>query len=708
LLIIFGMFLTLTSIKAQVASRAYLQEIKKDISLPQVADNNVIRLFQIQGNIIAVTENGIYRKTKVGWTGNPNGFSWKTACVDIKGKVWLATDDFIQNEDGTVKIDLPEYAGGDSILCLFWEDKTLYAGTSSGLLAWNGSWKSIEAAKGKRVNAIALENNGDLWVATNDGLLQRKAGEWVNLDDVLMANGTKRMYLSLYTPDNGNYVLFGGLFTVGCIAENGDNWMWTGSDGLPYGPVTTIWSNKNVLWLGTAKGAIKKDKTWHYYLGKRWLPDNKVNDILPIDEHTVWIATPQGISQIQEVEMTLPEKAAIYEDVIQKRHIRRGLVNVSHLSVHGDLSSSKTINEDNDGLWTSTYLAAECFRYAVTKDPEARENAIRTFEAMERLETVSGIPGLPARSFAMVTDSVVQSRSPHPKLWRPSPDGKWQWLDDTSSDEIVGHMFALPLFYDLVADNEMEQRIKVLVQRLMDHIIDNDFRLIDYDGKPTRWGIWTPDSLNNSTNWAYEKDLYSLEILSFLKAAVYITGSPKYEKTYRQLIEKYHYVENMLQAKKYGPFENSHSDDILTYFPYYSLSRYAAKDEYCFQYQKSLERTWAVSRPDKMPAWNIIASIVLQKDCGLQIALEQLQEYPVDLIDWSIQNSHRWDLQEDPMVGRGGDKQATRPIPIPESGISRWNTNPRKFDTGRKGTREETGTYFLLPYWMARYHGLFK
>jgi len=357
-------------------------------------------------------------------------------------------------------------------------------------------------------------------------------------------------------------------------------------------------------------------------------------------------------------------------------------------------------------VWTSTYLAAECFRYAVTKDPEAKENAIRTFEAMARLETVSGISGLPARSYAMVTDSVVQSRSPHPKRWRPSPDPKWQWLDDTSSDEVVGHLFALPLFYDLVADNTMKQRIKILMQQLMDHIIDNDFRLIDYDGKPTRWGIWTPDSLNHSTNWAYEKGLYSLEILSFLKAAVYITGKPKYEKTYRQLIEKHHYAENILQAKKYGPFENSHSDDILTYFPYYSLSRYARQDEYWPLYQKSLERTWRVSQSDKMPAWNIIASIVLQKDCDLGIALEQLQQYPFDLIDWSMNNSHRWDLQEDPMVDRGGDKQATQPIPISESGISRWNTNPRKFDTGRNGTREETGTYFLLPYWMARYHNL--
>ncbi len=60
-----------------------------------------------------------------------------------------------------------------------------------------------------------------------------------------------------------------------------------------------------------------------------------------IDEYTVWIATPNGISQIQQVEMTLEEKAAQFEKVIDARHNRRGLVNVSHLTVPGDISSSK-------------------------------------------------------------------------------------------------------------------------------------------------------------------------------------------------------------------------------------------------------------------------------------------------------------------------------------------------------------------------------
>jgi hypothetical protein len=325
---------------------------------------------------------------------------------------------------------------------------------------------------------------------------------------------------------------------------------------------------------------------------------------------------------------------------------------------------------------------------------------------LEWLEQVTGISGLPARSYAMKSDSIVQSRSPHPKKWRPSPNPDWQWLDDTSSDEIVGHILGISLFYDLVADNAQKERVKDLVTRIMNHIIDNDFHLIDYDGKPTRWGIWHPDSLNNSMNWAYEKGLYSLELLSFLKAAVYLTGNPKFENTYQQLIKEHHYAENTVDAKKYGPYENSHSDDILTYFPYYSMFRYAKNDDYWPLYRKSLERTWNVSRPDKMPVWNIIATVALEKDCDVGIAVKELQDYPLDLIDWTMKNSHRWDLQKDPMVDRSKKEQATIPIPSAASGISRWNTNPRRFDTGTGGEREETGTYFLFAYWMARYHGI--
>ena len=40
--------------------------------------------------------------------------------------------------------------------------------------------------------------------------------------------------------------------------------------------------------------------------------------------------------------------------------------------------------------------------------------------------------------------------------------------------------------------------------------------LVGVDGTHTKWGVWSPQSLNHDPEWAPEKPLNSLEILSFL------------------------------------------------------------------------------------------------------------------------------------------------------------------------------------------------
>jgi len=681
----------------------YLQEIKTDIQLPEQAEKNVVKLFSNQGHPIAVTSNGVFRNKNGKWTGNVFGTAWRTATIDSKGEIWLASAHAIQKEGDANKIELPDFAQKDTILCLFWEnEKTLQIGITNGLLTYNGTWNVLPLAKGKRVNAVVKDSKNDLWLATNNGLLRRMDGKWLNLDDDMMAYGLKRTYLALENRNEKSEVIFGGLFSVGCIAENGDHWLLRGADGLPYGPITSIHSFGETIWLGTNIGAIKKDKSWHYYNGKRWLPGDKVNDILPVDAHTTWIATPQGISQIQEVEMTLDQKAAAFEERIKLRHDRYGMVSGTRLMTPGDLSTSTYGPDDNDGLWTSIYLAAECYRYAVTKDPEARKNAIKAYEAMEKLETVTGISGFPARSLVAANESTGEGGE-----WHLSSDGKWKWKGDTSSDELVGHMFAYPLFYDLVAEGEMKERVKGLVHRIMSHIVDHHYQLIDLDGKATRWAVWTPDSLNFKPNWWYERGINSMQILSFLKAASHITNDPKFEKAYQELTQKHHYAENMVVQKMYGPFDINHSDDELAFLPNYILMRYANDPKLLPTYIKGTQRSWNAEQADRIPIWNIISSAALNKDCDLKIALEELQQIPMDMITWTMENSHRWDLSKDQLCDRFGKAQAVRPIPTPERGISKWNSNTYIYDSGSNGSGEDDGAYFLLPYWMGRYHGYF-
>jgi hypothetical protein len=173
------------------------------------------------------------------------------------------------------------------------------------------------------------------------------------------------------------------------------------------------------------------------------------------------------------------------------------------------------------------------------------------------------------------------------------------------------------------------------------------------------------------------------------------------------LIQKLHYAENTLHAKMSDPYQNSHSDDILAYLPYYTLFRYSTDLKSHPVYTHSLERAWKVAEPERTPLWNIIASVSLKKDCDLKNALRELELIPMDMITWTMENSHRWDLPMDQLSGRSGENQSVRPIPTPEAGIIKANSNPRQYDSGSDGAYEDDGAYFLLPYWMGRYHKLF-
>lgn len=702
------LFLLSQSLLVQAQSHTFLQDVKRTIVLPEGVQGPVVKLLKSGDQVIVITSKAVLRFHADKWKVNKVGQNWINGALAPDGKLWLASRTSVQQENSTSALSLP-IAVGDSITCLFWENnQTLHVGTTKGMYTRKGSEPFTETIKKQRINAIEKDANGNLWVATITNLWRRQDSRWYDLNKSLMSNSNEGKYYTLVPANGGKDMLFSAPWTVSCIAGDGNHWVKRGADGLPYGSVTSLSQGFGQIWMGTSKGAIKFDSSWHYYAGKRWLADDKVLALLQLDPNKVWIATPEGISEIVQQAMTLEQKSIVFEKIIEKRHNRFGLINLSKLKVAGDLSTSYTENEDNDGLWTACYFAAECFRFGGTKEKEAKVNAIRTFEALERLEKITGISGYPARSYAPDTVKVEQSKSPHPKQWHFSADGKWQWLDDTSSDEITGHLFTLPLFYDLVADESQKKRVKELALRIVDHVLDNNFHLIDLDGKPTRWGIWHPDSLNKSPNWMYERGLNSLQLLSFLKTARYFSDNPKYVKVYNQLVKEHGYLNNARYAKMVEPYEVSHSDDILNFFPYYNLFQYGKNDPDHEAFVQSLRRSWNAVRSDRMPVWNVMTSALLSKDCDLKIAQEELEQYPVDLINWTMNNEHRWDLKLDQLVSRSNRKQTLVALPSGESGVSRWNTNPKHLVAGDGGKTEESGSYYLFAYWMGRYYNFWK
>src|SRR5205823_4982252 len=87
-----------------------------------------------------------------------------------------------------------------------------------------------------------------------------------------------------------------------------------------------------------------------------------------------------------------------FDRKVRSRHIRYGLAGERRLPTGGDVASSEIVDTDNDGGWSSYYLAGQAFRFAATGSEEARRNAWEVFGALERLQSIHSLPGFPART----------------------------------------------------------------------------------------------------------------------------------------------------------------------------------------------------------------------------------------------------------------------------------------------------------------------
>lgn len=414
--------------------------------------------------------------------------------------------------------------------------------------------------------------------------------------------------------------------------------------------------------------------------------------------------------KVSKKEMTLRTKADHFERIIRERHVKHGFVRELKLDVQGEPEKGGFLHhDDNDGLWTSLYVAAMSFKYAVEKDTETRKWAKESFNALEWLVDITGVPGFPARS---IVEAGEPARFKYDGEWHPDSSGHWEWKGDTSSDELDGHFFAYSIYYDLVADKMDKRWIRSLVSKVMDHIIGNDWYLVDVDGKPTRWGVWNPKQLNHNKpvhgvkdeDWIVEHGLNSLEILSHLKVAYHITGNRKYQDRYLKLIKKHGYAENTVEQKITVPYRIHHGDDQLAFLAYYPLLKYETDPKLLEIYRKSLQRTWDFERPERNPWWNITYCAYMPGDCAVMDSVRTLREIPWEQINWRKENSKRKDVEKDPGYRVAGKEQSKEVLPYSDFVLQRWNGNPYLLDTGGAGDIEGDGVVFLLPYWMGRYH----
>jgi hypothetical protein len=522
----------------------------------------------------------------------------------------------------------------------------------------------VEGPLATRITALARDSRGVIWVGTPLGLsLRNPEGHWSHV---------------------------------------------RGREGLPVEDITALAiDRRDNVWIGTSKGAVRyrpyaEGRRWFYRQGPRYLPGDRVKAItLAADGMPAYFLTDRGVGRIDEVATTLEQKARAIERLVNQRHRRLGLV-ADCLLDDAHKPTRHTIGDnDNDGLWTAYHVTAMALCFGATKDAAAQASAREGMHALYLLQNASGTPGLVARSVLTVELGKTRDRQ-----WRPTPDGQLYWKSDTSSDEIDGHYLAFYAYYEHIARHDPAEKELCLrqVRAVTDYIVDHNYQLIDWTGKRTRWGFWNPELLNDDPEHYLENGLNSLQLLSFLKVAYYLTGDPKYDTHYWKLIREHGYLNNVLLSKKVFPDENNHSDNQLGFVAWYPILQLERDPAIRAALLSGVRRHYEIVKAENSAFFTFVYATVDPDYADIPGAIENLRQIPTDRRLWRQENSARADVKFAPRANRFGRRVLLQTVPVDEYCFAKWNADPFVPDAGGDGRVEDDGAAYLLPYWMGRYH----
>ncbi|XOV93196.1 MAG: hypothetical protein ACFHWX_00510 [Bacteroidota bacterium] len=320
---------------------------------------------------------------------------------------------------------------------------------------------------------------------------------------------------------------------------------------------------------------------------------------------------------------------------------------------------------------TTEMLAAYSHKYAITKDPKDQKIANQIFEAVERMEKVTGVPGLVARSFNKTDKSLWHEEVFWYHEWHESSSMPgYRWLGDLSADKFTSIFYGVGTFWELCADETYKKRAADLLDRFIGRVIDDNFKLTDLDGKMTLWGNFCPDLPHQELN--------SLEMLAALKVTHHITGKERFNAAYHMLIDRYHYDDRAINAKIVFPPEwRNVGDDYHAARSLYMLMRLEKDNNLLIKYKMSLNRHWY--------DWK-------DMDLSWESSIWFIMVYQV-LTGEEVFNDHRTQVVKDMW---GFDRQErVFDIPQPDGSFKQV-----------KSEYERTAGAMIRNYWFGRYYNI--
>lgn len=291
-----------------------------------------------------------------------------------------------------------------------------------------------------------------------------------------------------------------------------------------------------------------------------------------------------------------------------------------------------------------------------------------------------------------VTDASVEIPK---RLWNDLIGSGYDLTDvvykgDTSSDEVIGHLFIYKVAYDILGeeDPEIKALITNTVEKFAQHLVDNSYCLTEATGQPTTWGKYNRAYLHNGQNVGGGA-LQSAVLLSAFKLAAYITGDKKWEDEYRMaaLDPAYEYAEVMTQywdrykmaileyAASASPIISfiirpfmeaeiikviyrmiiNYSDEEMAMLAFYLLFQMEDDETLLTYYREAINQWWRYSMSmSENPLWYYIYQLAYPNEVKtdyygnslIETAAWSLSRHPMDMRKYSATNKNRDDVRE--------------------------------------------------------------
>jgi hypothetical protein len=340
----------------------------------------------------------------------------------------------------------------------------------------------------------------------------------------------------------------------------------------------------------------------------------------------------------------------------------------------------------DSAIWTGHYLAAETFRYGVTRSPEPLANVRRALNGIRSLVDVTG-RNLLARCL-LPTDwefaqGPITEEAGHGIFTANLAGRSYYWIGNTSRDQYSGVFFGLGVAYDMIGDPEVRSSIQDLVTRLLDNLLRND------------WFVVLPDRISTFF-W-----LRPEQQLSFLQVGRRVNPG-RFDSVYRSYRQSY-------ASSAIRPIAVDVLDDHNSYFKFnlnainlYNLIRLEDSSFYRFFYVGAYDVMRRTTDDHGNAHFNMI-------DRGLKGPNSRRDTETRLLLDEWLRRPRRdeWVDLRGTYPACGEDK-ACAPIPIRDRVRTDflWQRSPFLLYGGGGGYIEEPRIDYILPYWMARFYGV--